>query len=153
MSGAGSDDAGSSDAGAEEDPEVPAARNVRPPHALFLDLSKMDFPINDEGLYVEVHPVDHQVLMLIGPELGTVAAVPDQGLAWSSMPYDVETVMTRRADELVRNKLAALLSRGDIGELSVTYRSNVIGRGRVLVEYRNLREPNIQDQFRTVETN
>lgn len=152
MSGAGFDGAGQSGAGNEQAPTIPAARNVRPPHALYLDLSTMDFPMDDDGRYIEVHPVDHEVFMAIGPEQGSIMAAPNQGLPWQSMPYDSEAVMQRRADEMVRSKLAAILSRGDITDLSVTLRSRIVGRGRVLVRYKNTRIPQEHDPYRTVET-
>ncbi len=152
MSGAGFDGAGQSGAGNEQAPTIPAARNVRPPHALYLDLSTMDFPMDENGRYIEIHPVDHAVFMAIGPEQGSIMAMPGQGLAWQSMPYESEAVMQRRANEMVRAKLAELLSRGDIADLTVTLRSNVVGRGRVLVRYKNTRIPEINDPYRTVET-
>ena len=154
MSGAGSLPAGGgAGAGIDQDPTVPAARNVRPPHALYLDASVMDFPLDENGRYVEVHPVDHLAEMLLIPERGSMAAAPEQGSPWLSLEIDTEAVMTQRATEIVQARWAALISRGDIGQITVRAHASAAGRARVYVQYVNNRDPKKDpaNPFRTVE--
>lgn len=142
MSGAGSLPAGGGvGAGVDDVPTIPEPRDVRPPHALYLDASTMDFPLDENGRYVEVHPVDHLAEMLLIPERGSIGADPEQGSPWFGLEIDSEEVMTRRATEIVLTRWSALISRGDIGQVTVRAYASAAGRARVRVQYVNNRDP------------
>lgn len=140
---AGSENAGAGFAGIGSTPTIPAARNVRLPHALYLDLSVMDFPLDANGRYVEVHPVDHLALMLIGPFNDL----------WQTIEIADQATMTRRADEIVRQRWADLIARGDIADVTTIAKPGPNGRARIDISYRNTRDPasNPAKPFRTVE--
>lgn len=140
---AGSEDAGAGFAGIGSTPTIPAPRNVRPPQALYLDLSVMDFPLDENGRYVEVHPVDHLALMLIGPTNDL----------WQTIEISDAATMTRRADEVVRQRWADLLARGDIADVQTSAKPGPNGRAQIRISYRNKRDPasNPEVPFRTVE--
>lgn len=152
--GAGDDGAGE-DGGAGYDSvaDVPAARAVVPPHALYLDASVMDFPLDSDGRYVSVHPVDHLAEMLLIPELKTITAAPGQGSPWTDLEIADEATMTARATEIVMARWRDLIARGDITRVTVRSYAKDGGRAYVRVSYVNERDPlkDPANYFRIVE--
>lgn len=154
--GAGIGGAGSGAAGTIAVTSEDGRGVVRPPQALYFDASVMDFPIDDNGRYIEVHPVDHKASMLLIPLKGSIAGAPDQGSPWLSLPMTDETSMTARATELVLGRWASLIANGDIGGVTVyaTPRGPE-GRAFVRVQYENLRDPQRKpaNPYRTITIN
>lgn len=141
MSGAGGHGAGQSPAG-QNAIVTPAQRAaVRPALGLYLDLSVMDFPLDENGRYVEIHNVDHLAEMLIGPS----------NPMWKDMPITNEDDMTRRADEIVKTRWQKLIAQGDIGDIQVRSWPQDGGRLRVTIRYRNLRDVDPSNPYKTVE--
>lgn len=139
---AGQNPAGYFGAGFGPSPTAAQANRVAPAVGLFLDLSVMDFPVDANGQYVEIHNVDHLALMLIGPE----------NELWTGLEITNEADMTRRADEIVRAKWKRLLDAGDIGEVAVSAKPSAGGRADIRIRYRNLRDKtDPQDPYQTIE--
>lgn len=136
---------------------TPTGRGViRPPQALYFDASVMDFPIDDDGRYIEVHPVDHKASMLLIPLQGSIAGAPDQGTEWFDIPVASEAIMTQRVTDIVRSRWASLIANGDIGNITVT--AQVRGRADrayIRVQYENLRDPHRKpaNPYRTITIN
>lgn len=141
MSGAGGSGAGQSPAGQNYIATPAQKAAVRPALGLYLDLSVMDFPLDENGRYVEIHNVDHLALMLIGPT----------NTMWRDMPITSEEDMTRRADEIVRARWQKLIAQGDVGDIQVRSWPADGGRLRVTVRYRNLRDVDPSNPYKTVE--
>lgn len=141
MSGAGGSGAGLSGAGINTIATPAERAAVRPATGLYLDLSTMDFPLDDNGRYVEIHNVDHLALMLIGPT----------NPLWKEMEITDEIDMTRRADEIVRARWARLISQGDVEDIQVRAWPGDGGRLRVHVRYRNTRDFDPKNPYKTVE--
>lgn len=131
MSGAGGSGAGYYGAGNNPPTPSAVANAARVPTGLYLDLSVMDFPLDADGRYVEIHNVDHLALMLIGP------ANP----LWKDLPVSNEDDMTRRAEEIVRMRWAGLISRGDIKDIVVRATPRANGGANVYVQFFNTRDP------------
>ena len=141
MSGAGGYGAGQSPAGQNGIPAAVLAATIRPALGLYLDLSTMDFPLDANGRYVEIHSVDHLALMLIGPT----------NPLWKELPITDEADMTRRADEIVRARWQKLIAQGDVADIQVRAWPRDDGRIGIYIRYRNLRDADPQNPYRTVE--
>lgn len=152
MSGfAGSDLAGDDEAGfGAGDPSM-TPRAVVPPHALFLDPVVMDFTTVD-GLYQEVHPVDHQVEMRLAVALGSSPSAPETGSGLRSLKLGSRKQMTIDAHSIVDTALASLIANGDVRIASVTAYAANAWRAHVDVVYYNLRAPDA-DRSRSVVVN
>lgn len=131
MSGAGGSGAGFYGAGNNPPTGSAAANLARTPTGLYLDLSVMDFPLDENGRYVEIHNVDHLALMLIGPG----------NPLWKNLPVSDEGDMTRRATEIVRARWKALIERGDITDIVVRATPRQNGGATVYVQFFNTRDP------------
>lgn len=131
MSGAGSTGAGFYGAGVPAPTAAAVANTARTPTGLYLDLSVMDFPLDADGRYVEIHNVDHLALMLIGPN----------NPLWKDLPISDEGDMTRRANEIVRARWAKLISAGDIKDIVVRASPRANGGANIFVQFFNTRDP------------
>jgi len=131
VSGAGDSGAGYYGAGNNPPTGSEAANAARVPTGLYLDLSVMDFPLDENGRYVVIHNVDHLALMLIGP------ANP----LWKELPVSDEDDMTRRAEEIVRARWVKLIANGDIKDIVVRATPRANGGATVYVQFFNTRDP------------
>ena len=121
-------------------PEVgSAARNVTPPWAPYLDGATRDIPVDDNGQYAGVHPVDHEVEMQLINELGSFPVAPDIGHTFRQIAIDADEKMTPDAERRVRRALADLLLAGDVVDLEVFATSPSNSRAFITVKYRNAR--------------
>lgn len=149
MSGTGYEGAGEIGAGVELTVDIPAARNVAPPHALFLDPAVMDFTIDSDGHYQSVHPVDHLVLMGLAVVKGSILGSPNVGATIRDVQIADRAAMTADADRRVREALAALIDAKDIELVLVECYASAASRVHIKVVWRNLRAPD-EDQSRSV---
>lgn len=142
MSGAGTIGAGLVGAGLSTPSTVGSPRNVKPPWALKLDPRTRDFLLDDDGRYVEAHPVDHAAYLALWPAAGTIAAAPTLGGPWKLLEIADADTMTRRLREYVEAAWRDLIARGDLKLVSVSARpTNSIGRARADIVWMNLRDP------------
>lgn len=147
--GKGSSPAGTTPAGYDPSPSIDGT-DYTPPWAPYIDGAQMDVPINDDGLYLEVHPVDHEVEMAILNEFGTIPTSQDIGAEFSTLPIDTDQVMTAEARRRADRALAELIRRKDIQLIEVRAYSRVNGRAHLDIRYRNLRLTNEDDPTRTL---
>lgn len=120
-----------------------------PPHALYLDPRTMDFPADEEGRYLSVHPVDQQVELRLLVQRGSVRGAPTLGSTLRDIRIGTRAAMTAEASAVVAAALADLVSAGKVQVLSVVAFASAANRARVEVQYRNLLLPDARDN-RTV---
>lgn len=112
------------------------------PVALLVDPSIHDVPTDDQGVYLETHPVDHRVQMILFSVQDSIPVANDLGTTLTSLAIDEDdAVMTMAARRIVDRDLAELITAGDIQIDSVTASAAYLGRVRVDVSYQNLRLP------------
>lgn len=122
------------------DPVVPpnAPRDVRPPAALLFDGQTRDFPLDANGFYREVHPVDQKVELALCVSRGAIASVPGIG----NKLRTIQRVRVAVAETLCRNyideALADLLKAKSISVEKITIDTSVPGRLLFAVAYLNL---------------
>jgi hypothetical protein len=139
--GAGAFGAGSSPAGAYT-PSASNATAATAPWALKLDPLSRDFVLDDDGLYIAVHPVEHRAMMLLIPAIDSIRSAQGQGGRWRDMEFADEATMTARFSEMVREAWRDLLTAGDVKLLRTRARPmNPWGRGRFEIDWMNLRDP------------
>lgn len=147
--GAGSTPAGDVPAGFDPPGTVGSARAVKPPQALYLDAATMDFLTDEDGLYQEVHPIDHQVEMRLLPASGSIASSKTVGSTLRDLAIDTRERMTADATRIVTDKLSDLIANGDVRVLSVVAYAANAWRAHVEISYQNLRAIDA-DRTRTV---
>lgn len=147
--GAGSSLAGAVPAGFDPPGTVGAARSVVPPHALYLDAGSMDFPVDEDGHYQSVHPIDHQVEMRLVPATGSVPSDPSVGATLRDIAIGSRAQMTAEATRIVNTRLADLIANGDVVILSVVAYASAPNRAHVEISYQNRRAIDA-DRTRTV---
>ena len=148
--GAGIGGSGVTGAGLSSSSAAPSPRSVRPPWALKLDPITRDFVLDENGRYVEAHPVDHEAMMRLLPVRGGIGSAPQQGGPWKTLRIDEPDIMTRRMREYLDEVWRPLITRGDLRVDRVVHRpSNSNGRAHLVIEWTNLRDPS--DPTRTTE--
>ncbi len=137
--GAGDDPAGDGLAGEDALVSSGPPRSVTPPVALRFDGATADYPLDSEGRYVSIHPVDQRVALALIPRLGTVASVPELGNGLRSI-RKITRATPNEARSHVDRALASLIRAGDIRLLSVAVETHP-RTGAILcaVSYTNLR--------------
>ena len=137
--GAGSFGAGEGAAG-EDIPTPPdAPRNVTPPAALLFDGRTRDFPLNAQGRYRRVHPVDQRVALALLIAYGTIASAPTVGDKVRRITKIVKSTPGQVAG-FVNEALDTMLRAGDIVLRDVQIETNrVNGTILLAVSYTNLR--------------
>ncbi len=116
-------------------------RNVRLPWALLLDGWTRDVPLDANGLYVEVHPVDHKVEVAMFIALGKLQSAPGIGGTVGEVAVGEDAAMQRDAETRIREALAELLAEGDIAIVSIRAFAAPRWRANVELKYQNLRLP------------
>ena len=100
----------------------------------------MDFPLDANGRYVEIHNVDHLALMLIGPT----------NLLWRDMP-----ITNGRHDPARGRDCSGALAKAHRPRrhrrLSRCVRGPRMAADCVTVRYRNLRDMDPSNPYKTVE--
>ncbi len=147
--GAGSTGAGIVAAGFDPAGTVGTARDVVPPHALYLDPSTMDFPTDADGHYVSVHPVDHWVEMQLALAFGATPAASAVGSTLREIAIGTREEMTADARRIATTALAPRIATGDVVLVSVVAWAVLPNRARVEITYQNTRAPDA-DRNRTV---
>ena len=138
MPGAGSTPAGAFPAGYDPGVVSAAAAGAIPLAALF-QLSTADFPVDADGRFLSVHPVDQWVALQLSTRQGTLYSVPDAGHRLRSVTRLSAAKALSLATDIVRQALADAVARGDIRidriEVDTSHRGVLL----VAVTYTNLR--------------
>ncbi len=127
-------------------PQTPPALRVVPQFQAYdIDVRTRDVPIDDNGFYKSIHPVDHRVRMGMLINFGAVPADPSVGSTIHEMPFDTDENMTADANRRVRIALKEPLDDEDIQIESVKAWGGTLSSapGRVAYElaYNNMRLP------------
>lgn len=137
--GAGNFPAGAGPAGLDPLPPPSPPRDVSPPAALYFDGRTQGFPLDAQGRYVGIHPVDQAVALALIVRLGTLGAVPEQGAAFRDIRKITPSTGTQATD-MARIALAAIVQRGDITILDIQVETRrTMGAVLIAVSYKNLR--------------
>lgn len=123
-------------------PVVPpnAPRDVRPPAALLFDGGTRDFPLDENGFYRAIHPVDQKVALALCVSRGAIAAVPGIGNKLRTIQRVRPDVAVTLVKNYVREALADLIAAKSIQIESdgIAVDASVPGRLLFAVTYLNL---------------
>lgn len=136
--GAGSYSAGSAPAGSSPTPPIAGARN-QAPAAIEFDPQTRSHPRDDDGRYVERHPVDAAVVYALHFEFGSVYAVPTQGRRLKDIRNPTDRRTKRIVEDRVRRALLRLVRNKDITITKIRHESPNRGALFVEVSYYNER--------------
>ena len=138
MSGAGSSGAGLGPAGFDVVTEPTAPRNVTRPRAILFQLNGCDFPLDDDGRYEDVHPVDQWVALQLGIALGTVGSSPLVGSPLRRITHAGAPRTRAQVEDAVRVALKPKLDTREIRIDRIDYEPTPYGGFKVAVAYQNL---------------
>lgn len=119
-------------------PLLDASGRPTPPRALTWNHSTHDYDRDDDGFYVEQHPVDAAVDLALTVQLGSLPCAPDIGHELAK----IEPIGPRRdakARAEVRRALARLIRSGDITILEIIVDGTAEGLLYVAPRYINNR--------------
>jgi hypothetical protein len=121
-------------------PVVPpnAPRDVRPPAALLFDGGTRDFPLDENGFYRAIHPVDQKVALALCVSRGAIAAVPGIGNKLRTIQRVRRDVAITLVNNYVREALADLIAAKSIQVDKIEVDPDVPGRLLFAVTYLNL---------------
>lgn len=139
MSGAGSYGAGMGPAGFDPVADPSAPRRVTPPRALLFQLNGFDFPLDDDGLYQAVHPVDQWVALQVGVSLGAIGTSATAGNRLRRITHVGAPSTQREVEDAIRIALAAKVNDGSIRIDAIEYEAKSFGGFKVALTYTNLR--------------
>ena len=139
--GAGDTPAGEAPAGLDPPGAPSPPRDVRPPQALLVDGATRDVPLDAQGLYAGVDPVEHRVALAIFLTLGAIPSAPEIGSTIRDARIAASAPLQQDVEARVRQALADEMTAQNIDLLQVTATVTVRWRLSVLVVYRNLRLP------------
>ncbi len=136
---AGSSPAGAGPAGFDPTVTSPPS-DPATTRALRFDLATRRFVEDGTGGFVDVHPVDQKVALLLGTEQGSLPSTPTLGQRYRKRVngIDPKKIPAVVLDE-TRVTLAPLIAAGDIVLLDVQTDASIRGRVVIAVTYRNLR--------------
>lgn len=135
--GAGSFAAGLGLAGLDPLPPANPPRNVSPPAALYFDGASRGFPLDAQGHYLGIHPVDQAVAVALIVSLGSLSSAPEVGAAFTSIKrVGPSTVAT--ATDYANRALATLVQAKKIQILGIVVTTPTRGSIVVTVSYVNL---------------
>lgn len=109
--------------------------------ALLFDPSSHDILVDDQGHYLETHPVDSRVMINLGLEFGIVASANTIGSLLDSLPIDDAEPMTAEALRRVTLALADMIAAGDVALVLVNAWASPSSRAHIEIVYQNLRLP------------
>ncbi len=123
--------------------ETLGARVVPEFQALEIDLGTYDVPIDENGFYKSIHPVDHKVLLNLAIKLNAIPADPSIGTTLFDVQFDTDERMTADGSRRVRGALNQMVLDEDITIDDVKLLSGTSTSGRLMfeIEYQNLRMP------------
>lgn len=81
------------------------------PRMVFFDGTTRDFPLDDDGRYVDIHPVDHAVQFAMFLEFGRVASALEAGNTLRSVGSPIGAGVALEIDSRVRTALRSLVQR------------------------------------------
>lgn len=119
-------------------PLLDANGRPKPPRALLWNHETHDYDRDDDGQYVESHPVDAAVDLALTVRRGSLPSAPDVGHDLAG----IEPIGPRRdakARAAVRKALQRLIARGDITILEIAVDGTDAGLLYVAVTYTNNR--------------
>ncbi len=140
MAGAGSASSGIGPAGFDEPTDTDRVVPVLP-QAAFFDPALRDFPLDENGEIVSVHPVDQEMALRCGTFVRGLAPSPTTGLDWERLRRTSRQAMQSAIDDVVRQSTLDLVSRGDIELVGSPMLPEANGRPLFSVVYKNLRLP------------
>lgn len=120
--GAGSFSAGGAPAGSSPTPPIAGAHNSAPA-AIEFDPQTRSHPRDEDGKYIERHPVDAAVVYALHFEFGKVFAVPTQGRRFADIRNPTDRRTGRTIRDRVTTALRRLIANKDITITSIRYES------------------------------
>lgn len=150
MSGAGSSGAGLGPAGFDPAADPTAPRNVTRPRAILFQLNGFDFPLDSDGLYQDVHPVDQWVALQLGLPLGVVGTSPTAGSPLRRITHVGAPSTRAQVEDAVRVALKPKVDTREIRIDRVDYEPTPFGGFKLAVSYRNLLAQAARDRTLTV---
>lgn len=109
--------------------------------AMYFDLITRDVPVDADGNYLEMHPIDSQVMVALGIQLGSVLSAPLVGSTIANLPIDDSVPMTAEANRRVQAALSDLIANGDVALVLVNAYAGPSWRAHIEIIYQNLRLP------------
>lgn len=115
-------------------------RNAKPPAALLFNGASRSFPLDANGRYGGIHPIDQKVALALILQSNTLASVPEIGNNVRGIRKIDRRTANKVRDEVTR-ALADMVSNGDIQVLSIEVETRTSVTGAILfaVTYTNLR--------------
>jgi hypothetical protein len=139
--GAGDFPAGVGPAGIDPPAAPTPPRSVVPPHALLFDGATRDVPLDDQGHYEGVHPVDHRVALALFIALGSIPSGPDVGNTLGDVLIQDPDPLQQDVQTRVQAALQDDIDAQNIDLVEVDASAGPRWRLSVRVVYRNLRLP------------
>jgi hypothetical protein len=123
----------------EDPPAAPiAVVRRRAPVALAYAPPERDVPLDDDGQYLGLHPVDQKVRLALLTTRGSSPAAPDEGFDWTT-PFAAGEALQQDVTDRIRNALARSgITSQDIEEVRIEASRPVRGRVKWRFVYRNL---------------
>lgn len=137
MSGAGSSGAGLGPAGFDVAAEPTAARRVTRPRAILFQLNGFDFPLDDDGRYQDVHPVDQWVALQLGILAEGIGSSPTAGSRLRRITHVGAPDTRTKVEDAVRLALKPKIDGREIRVVRIDYEALPAGF-LVAVAYVNL---------------
>jgi hypothetical protein len=135
---AGTFPAGIGPCGLDPLPDPLPARDVSPPVALRFDGATQDFPLDANGRYLSIHPVDQQVALALLIGLGTLPSVPTVGAAFRQITRITNATETQAAN-MARAALAKLVAAKEVQIVTIDVEVRLPqGSTSIAVTYLNL---------------
>jgi hypothetical protein len=126
------------------DPIVPgsllAPRN--PPAAIYLDGASKDALVDPDGFWVEMDPIDQQVVTTFTTPKGSLKHAKEIGHEFRSMPRKTGKALDNelRARAARARPFADLLGKGVVTLDAVYITRQKTGESNIVIQYRNLRK-------------
>ncbi len=137
--GAGTSPAGEEPCGEYVLPAATAARIVSAPASLYFDGATASNPLDANGRYLSLHPVDQAVALALIVRQGTISSAPNVGAKFRTIKKIVGNT-TAVADDYARQALATLLAAKSISIRSIEVEAfPKTGGLAIAVNYVNLR--------------
>jgi len=136
--GAGNFPAGFGPAGLDPLPDPVPPRSVTPPAALRYDGATKDFPLDANGHYLGIHPVDQAVALALLIGLGTISSARNTGAAFRQIKRITPSTVAQATD-MANAALKDLVRAKKIEILDISVETRVPpGATLVAVSYTNL---------------
>jgi hypothetical protein len=130
--------AGTTPAGVESI-TIPARVTAVLPAAILFDLSTRTFPLNADGTFKAIHPVDQQVALALGIQQGAIGSYTKLGNKLRAIKRGGGPQLISQVQDAVRQAVAAIVARNDILVTEVAVFTPVRGQITLSFTYVNLR--------------